>query len=216
MQRFGIRFKNFKLEIKKTLNSYIKIKARKILNTLYVKFKHLQCRFSYWKRVRFFFKENLDMKNKLTTYFDNGFSTKFYKKLFLNTYSREYTMCSVFVRPEYRLDILLWRLQITSSLYLAEYIIKKKYILVNGRNIGLKYFINEGDIVTITNIKIFNFKNSSTLYIFSQLLPPYVEADFYLGQFIILKNWHTFASKDLTFIIRAPLKLSKIKNYYLH
>jgi ribosomal protein S4 len=216
IQCFRIRFKNFKLKIKKNLKSYIKKKAIKILNILYLKFKYLQCKFHAWKRVRFFFKENLTMKNLLSTYFDNGFSTKFYKNLFLNTYSREYSLCSVFVRPEYRLDIVLWRLQIASSLYFAESVIKKKYVLINGKSVGLKHFITEGDIISLTNAKFFKFKKSSSLYIFSQLLPPYVEVDFYLGHFIILKSWHTFVSRDLTSIIRVPLKFSKIKNYYLH
>ncbi len=215
-QRFGIRFKNFKLKIKKILKPYIKIKAYRLLNILYIKFKYLQCKFYSWKRVRFFSKENLNMKNMLSTYFDNGFSTKFYKTLFLNTYSRDYSMCSVFVRPEYRLDILLWRLQITSSLYFAESLIKKKYVLINGKNVGLKHFVKEGDIISLITTKFFNFKKSSSYYIFSYLLPPYVEVDFYLGQFIVLKDWHTFVSKDLTSIIRVPLKFSKIKNYYLH
>jgi ribosomal protein S4 len=210
------RKENTKLKIKKTLKPFIKKKARNILNSLYVNFKYLQCKFNSWQRARFFFKENLNMKNQINTYFDGGFSVKFYKSLFLNTYSRDYSLCSVFIRPEYRLDILLWRLQIASSLYFAEYIIKKKYVLINSKNVGLKHFVKEGDIIFLKNIKLFNFKNCSDLYIFSNLLPPYVEVDFYLGQFIILKNWTTFVSKDLISIVRAPLKISRIKNYYLH
>ena len=201
-------FKQFKK------SKLVKIKIN-ILKTFFFNFGTIKSKTNSWQRLRFFFKETLLMKNTVRKYFDGQFSLSFFKKIFKKNRIRSFSFASIFIKPEFRLDILLWRLKIFSSVYLVKQAIRNKQVFVNRKNINFDFYLKKGDVINFFQNKKYNLKQYFQKYFKVIFIPSFVELDFYTNTIIILKNFNNFKADDFSSLIKEPLCLYKFKNYIL-
>ena len=187
----------------------------KILKAFFFNFVATISKVNSWQRLRFFYKESLLMKNAVRKYFDGQFSISYFKKLVKKPRVRSFTLASLFIRPELRLDILLWRLKIFSSVFLAKFAIRNKQILVNGVTKNFEFFLGEGDVIKFSQIKTYNLKKYFLKYFKVIFIPSFIELDFYTNTIVVLKNFNQFKIKDFSSVIKEPLSLHKFKHYIL-
>lgn len=214
-----IKFKRRNFLINEILSKkkiFILKRALRLNNVLNTKFNLIKIKIKAWDRIRFIFRTCLNSTSHLKNYFDNCFSTKFYKKQFSKSFIRSFIISSVAIFPEYRLDILLWRLHFFPSAYAAQKSVLLKHLYVNFLQTNSKLFLQFGDEVLIKQIKKIQFLKNSNRYTFSNLILPHIEVDYFLGKIIIIKQWNSFFEKDFSLIIKNNLKIEKIKNYFFN
>lgn len=204
-------------QLKKKIFKFNKTKVQKvnILKNLFFNFVTIKSKVNSWQRLRFFYKETLFMKNIVRKYFDGRFSLSYFKKLFKKPRTRSFSLASIFIRPEFRLDILLWRLKIFSSVFFIKLAIRKKQITVNGEFKNFDFFLKKGDVIRFSQEKVYNLKKHFLKYFKVIFIPSFVELDFYTNTIIVLKNFNNFKVNEFSSVIKEPLCLYKFKNYIL-
>ena len=213
------QIKNLKFlpQSKKKNFKFNKIKEIKtnILKNFFFNFIAVKSKINSWQRLRFFFKESLFMKNAVRKYFDGQFSLSYFKKLFKKPRTRCFSISSVFIRPEFRLDILLWRLKIFSSVFFSKLAIRNRQVTVNGLNKSFDFYLVKGDIIKFSQMKIYSLKKYFLKYFKIIFIPSFIELDFYTNTIVILKSFNNFKVNDFSSVIKEPLCLHKFKNYIL-
>ena len=102
------------------------------------------------------------MKSIVLKYFYGCIKIKSFKKI-PKTYFYKDNLIFMFIKPEFRLDILLWRLQFFKSPYLARFAFQKNLININYNLINFSYFLknhykrclNGYELISLNLIKIF-------------------------------------------------------------
>ena len=197
------------------LNKINQIK-KNILKNFFFNFISVKSKVNSWQRLRFFYKESLFMKNAVRKYFDGQFSFSYFKKLFKKKrQTRCFSISSIFIRPEFRLDILLWRLKIFSSVFFAKQAIRKKQITVNGQYKNFDFYLVQGDIIKFSFMKTYNLKKYFLKYFKIVFIPSFIELDFYTNTIVVLKSYNNFKINDFSSVIKEPLCIDKFKNYIL-
>mgnify|MGYP003966787533 CR=1 FL=1 len=207
----------FSRQSKKKFFKFNKIKEIKtnILKNFYFNFIAVKSKINSWQRLRFFFKESLFMKNAVRKYFDGQFSLSYFKKSFKKPQTRCFSISSVFIRPEFRLDILLWRLKIFSSVFFSKLAIRNKQVTVNGLTKNFDFYLVKGDIIKFNQTKTYSLKKYFLKYFKIIFIPSFIELDFYTNTIVVLKSFNNFKIGDFSSVIKEPLCLHKFKNYVL-
>ena len=126
---------SFKKTKWKILQSFGKETNRKLfINNLIIKLKSQK---KEWSQLRSYYKDGLFVKNNLNNYFDNSFKSSFWKKNLKNKKSlnKKFLFLSCLVLPEFRLDILLWRLQFFKSPFQARQSIVNNEVFINNKKV---------------------------------------------------------------------------------
>lgn len=141
------------------------------------------CRTKRWNRLRFFYKNALQAKRLLQQYFDRKLTRSYYSSF---SYKRKsaHLLTTTLLRPEFRLDVLLWRARVFKSPYAAENGIKGHLVTVNEKVARLKYVAKAGDVVSVKGRS--NYKASNSRYILPPALAPFVEVDYYSNEIVVL------------------------------
>jgi hypothetical protein len=168
-----------------------------------------------WQRLRFFYKESLLMKNAVRKYFDGQYSLAYFKRLVKKPRLRSFTLASVFIRPEFRLDILLWRLKIFTSVFLAKFAIRNQQIFVNGLIKNYDVVLGAGDVIKFSQIRTYNLRKYFLKYFKVTFIPSFIELDFYTNTIVVLKSFNHLKIKEFSSVIKEPLSLHKFKHYIL-
>jgi hypothetical protein len=169
-------------------------------------------------RSRFFFKNLLFMKSTVLKYFNGCFSVKFFKKLSLSSVYKE-NLISFFIKPEFRLDMLLWRLNFFISPYLARFAFQKNLVLINNNSILNYYFLKQHYTRCLNGIELislnlkYSFKHNLNSFVKFLYLSTFLEVDYYSGNIILIKNLNNLTFKDINSMLKEPLCFYKFKNY---
>lgn len=214
-----IFLKNKLRKLRKKYKSSRKSQIKFILNNFFFNFVHFTTKISSWNRLRFNFKATLWMKFSVLKYFNSCFSITFFKRLNSKTKNRTYNLSLFFIKPDYRLDLLLWRLKFFISPYLVRNAIRRSLINVFSKinysvfkPVYYNYFVRSGDLIKLNN-KDFIFKNNLSHFIKSFYISSFIEVDYYLNSIIVLKNYNILNILDLNSVIKEPLCLHKFKNF---
>ena len=188
---------------------------KNILKNFFFNFVTVKSKINSWQRLRFFFKESLLMKNAVRKYFDGQFSLSYFKKAFKKPQTRCFSISSVFIRPEFRFDVLLWLLKIFSSVFYSKMAIRNKEVTVNNLHKNFDFYLAKGDVVKFSSLKTYSLKKYFLKYFKVIFIPSFVELDFYTNTIVILKSFNNFKVNDFSSVIKEPLCLHKFKNYIL-
>lgn len=192
---------------------------KKCLSLFFFNYKSLRVSNKFHIRYKFLFKNMLLMKASVLKYYAGCFSVHFFK---IQSFSAFYStrLANTFIKPELRLDILLWRLKIFNSPYLARFAIQTKLILVNNLPINkifqknyYKVFLNQGDIISLNSILKYNYRKNKNSYFTSLYLPSIFELDYYTNTIILLKAISALNFKDINSLLKEPLCVYQFKNY---
>jgi ribosomal protein S4 len=198
-----------------SLKKKVKFSRRKLFfNNLLVKVS-----LKTWYRVEKYYENGRRIKNILNSMFDKSVLTKHFRKILKfskkaseiqNAYS--YTL----LKPEFRLDILLWRLNFFSSSYQAFQAIAERKIIVNGRIVQGNFFLSKGDVVSFrSNFKLntLNVKKVKYKTLFSKIISTFVEIDYYSNCIVVLKDVKDLGKEDLYILVKDSYSLKKVKDY---
>ena len=204
------------LEVQKLKLNKLKQLKISVLKTFFFNFITIKSKINSWQRLRFFYKESLLMKNIVKKYFDGQFSFRYFKNIFKKKrQSRCFSISSIFIRPEFRLDVLLWRLKIFNSVFLAKQAIRKKQVTVNGLYKNFDFYLMRGDVIQFSFIKTYILKNNFLKYFKIIFIPSFIELDLYTNTIVVLKGFNNFKVNDFLSVIKEPLCINRFKNYIL-
>lgn len=203
----------------KYMNKNSKYFFKKSLKNFFFSFKNITTS-HFLLRSRFFFKNLLFMKSTVLKYFNGCFSVNFFKKIFLTSFYRE-NLISIFIKPEFRLDILLWRLKFFNSPYLARFAFQNNLIFINNNLIFFFYSLkqhfkrclNGVQLISLKSDLIYSFKNNLNHFEKSIYISTFLEIDYYLGNIIILKDLKNLNYKDINSILKEPINFYKFKDF---
>jgi ribosomal protein S4 len=205
---------SFKLPKNILSNKKKKHKLKKFKDHLLVKVN-----FRTWEKVKDFYQSGRKITNLLFNTFDQAVS---------NTELRKSILCSkvsceilnvyrqMLLKPEFRLNILLWRLNIFDSSCQATQAIHDKKILVNDKVVGSNFLLSKGDIIFL-KLKCYrhnvNLKKSRLNFSPTDVILSFVEIDYYSSHIVIIKSLENLGHDDLRFIRSESFNLKKIKDY---
>jgi len=176
----------------------------------------LKLSYKQWEKVQNYYKAGIQIKRKIIALFDDSIKiTCVRKNLLKKTKLNNNIFLSTLVKPEFRLDILLWRLCLFSSSFSARQSINNKQITVNNKFVAGNFFLKKGDIISFDSesfLKINLSSNFSRIYT-QQKYCTFVEVDVYSQTLVVVKDLKDLTSDDFNFFINEYVDLKKFRDY---
>ena len=148
-----------------------------------------------WKRLKFSYKNNLLFKLKYRCRFDFSVPLKSIKFLTKKSEALSYNL----LRFEYKLDVLLWKLKFFKSTFHARQAIQKGIILLNNNILtSTQKYLNQGDILRITNLNIPLNKSLTK----KEIKNSFLEIDYYTKTLVIIKSFNILSLKDFSLAVQ--------------
>lgn len=175
----------------------------------------LNCTSRRWVKYKFFFRNALNLKKKFKLLFGNTFTNWDLKKLFLYKTKKTYSQVvqNFLLKPEFKINILLWRLNFFSSCFNVQKNIKKGIILVNKLKIKFNISLVLGNIIEIPKLSLFTFSRILKKIV---IFYTFLEIDYYTNTIIIVKDLKELNSKDFYLLTRNIYNLFSLKNFILN
>ena len=140
-----------------------------------------------WERIKNYYKNKLRYNLSLKQRYD-------YKLPNQKEYSKEKTFfLKNYVKNEYRVDFLLYSLNLFASVYQARQYIKNGCVLVNNK-LSTKELrlLRQGDIVSVLKIN-----NNQPPVLRKELRFSFLEVDYYTQTIVVLKNLTNINMQDV-------------------
>jgi len=116
-------------------------------------------------------------------------------------------------KPEYRIDILLFRAGFFDSPFLAKRGLQSNQIYLNS-NVKVHFLLNlvKGDLIFFSGLKKIFFQNKlkDSILFFS-----FFEIDYYTNTIIIVKGLNDLNEKDFLLLTRDLYNVLDLKDYLL-
>jgi ribosomal protein S4 len=203
------KFKRSKWIIyKKTVKKYSKRKN-------FINFFLSSLKLKIWEKKKKFFKNELQIKRIISQCSDSSVRFKTVKKYFLKKINKtDYYNLNIlkksFIRLEFRIDILLHRLNFFPSIMESRVFLRNFGILINNKFIkNSNYCVNKGDIISFHVLKYDVKKNLKSQIKISSLY-PFVEIDYYTNTIIVIKNLNELGLEDIALFYPKYTDLSNI------
>jgi ribosomal protein S4 len=190
------------------------VKSKKIRNNLFVKVD-----FKTWEKIKIFYQNGRKITNLIFNVFDQAFTNSELKVNLLGLKASGKILDvyrQTILKPEFKLSILLWRLNLFCSSFQASQAIDEKKVIVNGKAVGNNFSILKGDIIyliTENYKKNTNIRKSKIEFSFSDTVSTFVEIDYYSNLIVVIKDLKNLSEQDLYFIRPEFCNLKKIKDY---
>jgi ribosomal protein S4 len=173
--------------------------------------------YKQWEKVQNYYKSGIQIKKKAIALFDDSITVKSIRKTVLNNHkTNRDILLSTFIKPEFRADILLSRLNFFSSSFSARQSINEKEILLNGKPFLSNVFLKKGDIISFQsykNIETFSFNSISKNKYVKQNFYSFVEVDFYTKTLVVVKDLNDLTLDDFSLLITEYFDLKKFRDY---
>ncbi len=216
-ERFGLRILKFKNTKWKKVQTVLhkSLKNKKTFNENF----SIKVPYKTWEKINNSYRDGNKLKNLVFNLYDKAVSVSYFRSVF-KTRSQSSKIKNMYlnlmIKPEFRLDILLWKLNFLKSSYHARQAISENKITVNNKFVLGNYFLSKGDVICFEkdfNINLFDLeenqsKNSPTDTVFS-----FVEIDYYSNSIIIIKDLKELTMDDFYLLIHEFYNLPKIKDY---
>lgn len=168
--------------------------------------------FKSWEKIKKYYKKGLEAKNLLNCAYESTVKTKFIYKNIDKTLIRKNLITNLLIKPQFRLNVLLWKLKIFSSSYESKQVINNNLVLINGTSVKSNYYVKKGDIISfkLDVEKKFFFLNSVKKYSLNESFLTFIELDYYTKTIIVLKNCHELDYQDFPFVIDEYLNTKRL------
>jgi len=193
----------------------IKKKYQKKLKLIFKKNIKIKFFLKKWEEIKRYYKEGLDLKNTFLQLFDNSNRRHIRKeKLKSKMCSSNYLQYVTFlIKPEFKLTVLLWRLNFFKTCYEASQSIHKGNVFLNSKRVHKSnIFFKKGDILSLKEENFFlilNLKKSSL----SNIFYTFVEVDYYTRTLIIIKDFNKLTLNDFYILIPYRFNLKRFRDY---
>ena len=209
-----LKFKTTKWKkIQKTL-SISNTTNKKIVENFSIKVPY-----KVWEKVNNYYREGHRLKNSIFLLYDKAISVAYFKSVLKNS-SLSSTLRNMYLymllKPEFRLDILLWHLNFFDTSYQARQAINEGKVRVNDKSVAGNFFLSKGDVVTVISsssskaLDLSQKKKKSTV---SNMVFPFVEVDYYTNTLVVVKDLKDLTSDDFHLLLTETYNVKKIKDY---
>jgi hypothetical protein len=172
------------------------------------------------KKVLKYFRNSLGRRNILKSLYDDILkfhSIKQKKKYFLKNDKKTIYL----IKPQFKINILLYFLNFFSSSHETKEFIKKEKIYINNKKIKGKYFLscNVEDIVNIGKniyIKQNFFKKNNKKKNFYSYISTFTEIDYFSNNLIILQKLKDFNVEDLNWNHKKYIEIRSLEYTHLN
>jgi ribosomal protein S4 len=207
------RLINFKRPKWKKLQTLIK-KKYSLNKQLFLDHSCVQVNYKAWDKIKNYYKEGLKVINTYNCFYDKAINKTYLKKvLHLSKFKEKNKLFFLaFVKPIFRIDILLWKLSLLNSSYLGRQFLNSGIILVNNKCIQSNYFIKKGDIITFKLTSFCLLKSSIQSFSKNNLLFSFVEIDYYTNTIIVIKDFNSLNFSEISLIFKEFYNIKKIKD----
>jgi len=214
-------FDKFPLRILKFKSTKWK-KIQKVLSTSQLNKKNFVENFSVkvpyktWEKINNYYREGHKLKNLIFLLYDKSISVSYFRSVLKNN-SLSSTLRSMYLytllKPEFRLDILLWRLNFFESSYQARQAINEKKVKVNEKTVAGNFFLKKGDLISFIDLKNLNITKKRNKSSLSDIVFSFIEVDYYSNNIVILKDLKDLTTDDFHLLLNETYNIKKIKDY---
>ena len=148
-----------------------------------------------WDKFRSLYKLQLNSKRFISKLYQDSFNLN--KKTSLSIFSKEKRILSLYARPVYRLDIVLWLLLFTCSPFYSRELINRGLIYLNGIKLMNNITLYKGDIIEIKFDLKKSYLENKLRYSVSQKILSFLEIDYYTQSFCCLKDLSGLDKEDI-------------------
>lgn len=197
------------IKVQKTI---LKNKQKKKINK--IKFKYFWkafCQKTRWGKASHIYRTQLSLKKTIQTLFLNSVSNAYLKKKVFKTNIKFFYFQFLFYKLEYRLDILLLRLNFFKNSFLVKQNLQQKQIFVNNQENFFFLDLAKGDVISIHTFS--NIVFNSTLEDF-RIFTPFIEIDYYSNQIVIVKDLRELTHKDFLLLSRDFYSILDLRDYF--
>jgi len=170
--------------------------------------------FKSWERVQKYYKKGFQNRNMLCSIYDSSIKFKTLRKNLPSKGLKKKSIISHYlIKPQYKLDILLWTLYFFPTVYAARQKISNRQVLLNGRSVKSNLLLKKGDIISFKSWEKKNdlfFNESAKKYYLSEKFITFLEVDYYTKTIVILKNFDELSSKDKYILISDFVQLKNL------
>lgn len=211
--QFPLRILKFKTTKWKRLQKLLSLSAntKKFNENLSIKLSH-----KMWDKVSNYYKEGNRLKNIIFYLYDKSISSSHLKSILKNSSSKIRNMyLFTLLKPEFRLDILLWKTYFFSSSYHARQHINNGDILVNKKSVSGNFFLSKGDIISLSekfNPLLINPKRLRLKNTIEDSILTFVEIDYYTNTIVVIKDLNELTVYDFYLLLVEFYNLKKIKD----
>ena len=208
----SLRILNFKRPKWKKIQTILKTKIN--LSSLFINNFISKSNYKSWEKLKSHYKEVIQTKKTLLNFFDNSFSSYYYKKEFslLKKKSVIDFTSILFIKPMFKLDILLWKLCIFNSPFESRQAIKNGLILINNKVCKNSIYLCLGDIISLSN-KVNLKKCQFNLRFDASFFFSFLEIDYYSGTIVITKNIKQLSNDDFSTLIFDSINIKAFNDY---
>lgn len=165
-----------------------------------------------WGRVKKYYKKYIETKNLLYSIYDNSINSKIINGSLSKTLDKRNQTNFILLKPLFRVDILLWKLNFCRSSYEGKQFINNGDVFINGLCVRSNFVLKKGDVLTFkvdTEVNTF-FSRGITRYGLSDTFLTFIEVDFYTKTVIVLKNFQDLSEKDFSLIVNEYLNIKNL------
>lgn len=170
--------------------------------------------FKSWERVQKYYKKGFQNRNMLCSIYDSSIKFKTLRKNLPSKGLKKKDIISHYlIKPQYKLDILLWTLYFFPTVYAARQTISNRQVLLNGRSVKSNLLLKKGDVISFKSWEKKNdlfFNESTKKYYLSEKFITFLEVDYYTKTIVILKNFDELSSKDKYILIADFVQLKNL------
>lgn len=171
-----------------------------------------------WYKLKNYYANGRKIRSSILMLFDKTLVAKSFKKCLgrsKKSFQVDDSYLKMIVRPEYKLDILLWRLSFFRSSYQVCQAINDKKVYVNSICVRKSTCLRKGDVVTFSN----SYKQDDLIirkirncFLKSKSILTFVEVDYYSNSVIIIKDLDELGLEDLNLIVKDYHSLKKLRD----
>lgn len=161
------------------------------------------------KRRKNTFRNILSTKRLLYIIFNKAINIKYWRQLQqIKKWKHLDYMLAFLIKPYFKVDVLLWNLDLFISTRAVKKAIKEKEIYLNNKILTKVTFLKKGDVLIIKSPYL-NIKKNKTKYLSDKKILSFIELDYYTNTITITKDFSQLTANDMQIIIRNLFTITR-------
>lgn len=152
------------------------------------------------------YRERLNLKKEIFCIYDDSS-----KDVRIGNIKKKKDVIDILIlRSLYRIDTLLWYLNLSSSIYDCRQQIFAGNISVNGFVIKKNIFLKKGDFIDLKHLSSSDVEEIRKKYLDSLTFLTFIEIDFYTKTIVIIKDLNELSLEDYVLLIDNYIDMYKL------
>jgi ribosomal protein S4 len=186
-------------------------KKKKKINLPFIRPYLVKNRYDFLEKIKNYYKNSNYTKILLSNTFGNSVNIKKITKKKISDLSKKKFFLNFLIKPQYRLNILLWNLYFFSTPHQANQQLLNKQILVNGKAVNSNILLRKGDIISfLRNTHCRFFKSFSKKCSPVEYFLTFIEVDYETETIIVIKDFSELSTNDLYFLMTNSFALRNL------